>query len=167
MAEEELQSRFSPNKPLEADVLGELSSIMRLHDISAEDLYFKWESYCIKMDSDAQNVTLSEIRRLKQVIQDTLEKDTSRATQAKPTATPRPGAASRRAGGGGGGGSDVFGMLDGLVPSTPTTGGKLGRSGGVRSGLKRKADTPKLGLNSSPAAGGMSDQLKSMNNGTP
>ena len=163
MADEELQSRFSPNKPLEADVLAELNSIMRLHDLSAEDLYFKWDSYCLKMDTDALNETLSEIRRLKQVIQDTLEKDATRTAQTRSTgATPRPGAASR------GAGSNIMGIIDGMVPSTPTTGGKLGRTGGSASGPRRKMDTPRSTLHSSPAAGrGMNDQLNSMNNGIP
>ena len=157
MADDELQSRFSPNKPLDADVLSEIKSIMRLHDLDVEDLYLKWDSYCLKLEHDAQNVTLSAIRGLKQTIQDTLEKDNSRRAQVKSAATPRPNAAAR------GGNSDVFGMLDGLVPSTPASGAKLGSKGGAASGLKRKTATPSARLDSSPATKGMSDQLGSMN----
>ncbi|KAK5993445.1 hypothetical protein PT974_06876 [Cladobotryum mycophilum] len=120
MAEEEIKSLFAPNGKLEPDVVGELQSMMRLHDLSAEDLYFKWESYCIKMETDAQDVTLSAVRNLKHSIQDQLEKSHRQVqvkSERKVAATPKPKA-------GGGMGGDVFGMLDGLVPSTPaTTGG--------------------------------------------
>ncbi|CAM1508239.1 Fc.00g050870.m01.CDS01 [Cosmosporella sp. VM-42] len=156
MADSDLQSRFSPNKPIEPDILAELESIMRLHDLSAEDLFFKWESYCIKLDIDAQSLSLSSVRNLKQNIQDALEKSHRQVhvkTERKVAATPRQGVKSK--------GGDVFGMLDGLVPSTPATGGRLGRGLGSGSGLKRKMDTPR-GIMSSPA-GGMSEQLKAMN----
>ncbi|KAL9471361.1 hypothetical protein ACSS6W_009302 [Trichoderma asperelloides] len=117
MAGEEIQSRFAPNGTLEPDVVSELESMARLHDISTEDLYFKWESYCIKMDVDTQAVTLSNVRGLKQGIQDELEKSQHRVQlknerKMAPTSRSKPGAK----------GGDVFGMLDGLVPSTPSTG---------------------------------------------
>ncbi|KAJ4008879.1 DNA-directed DNA polymerase alpha subunit pol12 [Fusarium irregulare] len=152
MADSEIQDRFSPNKPLEPDVLSELESIMRLHGLSAEDLYFKWESYCIKLDIDAQALNLESLRNLKQSIQDELENSHRKVhvkTERKVTSAPR----------GGNKGGDVFGMLDGLVPSTPSSGGKLNRgSGGA---IKKKIDTPK-GLTSSSATG-MNEQLKSLN----
>ena len=159
MADDELQSRFSPNGPLAPDLATELQSIMRLHDLSAEDLYLKWDSYCLKMDMDAHAVTLPAIRALKQTILDTLQNDNTRRAQVKTAATPRPGANARAAG------ADVFGMLDGLVPSTPANGAKL-KSGASASGLKRKMDTPRSTLGSSPAGRGMNDQLKAMS-GTP
>lgn len=167
MANDELQSRFSPNRPLEPDVAAELQSIMRLHDLSPEDLYLKWDSYCLQMETDAHDVTLSAVRRLKQTIQDSLEKDNSRKAQVKTAATPRPSAGAR-AGGAAAAAADVFGMLDGLVPSTPATGAKLKSGGASASGLKRKLETPRSAAvpASSPAGRGMSDQLKTMN-GTP
>lgn len=151
MADEEIQSRFAPNGTLEPDVLSELQSMGRLHDISAEDLYFKWESYCIKMDVDAQAVTLSNVRGLKQSIQDELEKSQRRLqvkSERKMAPTPRPKA----------GKGDVFGMLDGLVPSTPASGKqKIPGSGGLRKRMEMQRDIP-----SSPAAG-LNEQLRSMN----
>jgi hypothetical protein len=151
MSTDELKSLFSPNKPLEPDVLSELESIMRLHDLSAEDLFFKWDAYCIKMGTETEALTLSAIRNLKQGIQDSLEKSNNQRhvqvkTERRVQATPRATA-----------GGDVFGMLDGLVPSTPASGAKLGKAG---SGMKRKTETP--GMMSSPA-GGVGDQLKAMN----
>ena len=159
MADTELQSRFSPNKPLEEDVRAELESIMRVHNLSAEDLFFKWESYCIKLDLDAQAISLSAVRNLKQNIQDALEKTQRQAqvkTERKVAATPKPKASAK--------GADVFGMLDSLVPSTPATGGRLSRIPGSGSALKRRIDTPGAGISSSPA-GSMADQLKA--NGLP
>lgn len=155
MADAELHEFFSPNKPLEPDVLSELQSVMRLHNLSAQDLFFKWESYCIKMDIDAQVVSLSAVRNLKQTIQDALESgQSSRKMTGRVSATPRAPGAVRGAGGGGGVG-DVFGVLDGLIPSTPaSTGGKIG--GGART--RRVAEN----VGSSPATSGMRDQLKSM-----
>ncbi|GAB0132607.1 hypothetical protein EsDP_00001037 [Epichloe bromicola] len=151
MAETDIQSRFSPNNPLEPDVLYEIQSILRLHDFSVDDLFFKWDAYCIRMDLDALSaISLQNIRNLKQSIQDELEKS-HRVTQVrgerKVNATPK-----------GVLGGDVFGMLDGLVPSTPAAGSKLGNRG-AGSGLKKRMDG--LKVNSSPA--GMRDQLKAMN----
>ncbi|KAF4443870.1 DNA polymerase alpha subunit B [Fusarium austroafricanum] len=151
---DEIQIRFSPHKPLEPDVLSELESIMRLHGLSAEDLFFKWESYCIKLDLDAQDLTLEALRNLKQSIQDELENSHRKVqvkTERKVANTPR-GVAK---------GGDVFGMLDGLVPSTQASGAKLNRSAASGSAIKRKMETPK-GPASSPATG-MNEQLKSLN----
>lgn len=136
-------------------MLSELESILRLHDLTAEELFYKWESYCIKLDIDAQAISLPVVRNLKQDIQDALEKSHRQAqvkTERKVQAAPRQSAKV---------GSDVFGMLDGLVPSTPAAGGKLGRAPGSGGGVKRKLDTPK-GLTSSPASG-LADQLKALN----
>ncbi|KAG6008063.1 hypothetical protein E4U21_005076 [Claviceps maximensis] len=150
--ESDIQTRFSPNESLEQDVVYEIQSILRLHDLSVDDLFFKWDAYCIKMDLDAQlALSLPNIRNLKQSIQDELEKS-HRATQVrserKVNAAPRGGLS----------GGDVFGMLDGLVPSTPAMASRSSNRG-VGSGLKKKMDG--LKMNSSPA--GMNDQLKAMN----
>ncbi|KAM4056258.1 DNA polymerase alpha/epsilon subunit [Hirsutella rhossiliensis] len=159
MADAELASRFSPNAPLEPDVLAELQSMMRLHGLSPEDLFFKWESYCIRMELDAQVLSLSAIRNLKQNIQDALEKSQRQAahvkSERKATATPRPA-------------TDVLGMLDGLIPSTPASAaaGRIARGAGSGSGsaARRKMETP--GVASSPAAN-MKDQLRAMGGAPP
>lgn len=156
MAGEEIQSRFAPNGTLEPDVVSELESMARLHDISTEDLYFKWESYCIKMDVDTQAVTLSNVRGLKQGIQDELEKSQHRVQlknerKTGPTPRAKPGAK----------GGDVFGMLDGLVPSTPSTGRLNKAPGSGGSSLRRRMDMQR-DIPSSPAAG-LNEQLRSMN----
>ncbi|KAG5920652.1 hypothetical protein E4U42_006137 [Claviceps africana] len=150
-AETDIQARFSPNEALEPDVLYEIQSILRLHDLSVDDLFFKWDAYCIKMELDAQSaLSLQGIRSLKQNIQDELEKS-HRAAQVR--SERKVNVASRGAAGG-----DVFGMLDGLVPSTPAMASRsAGRGAG--SGLKKRMGG--LRVNSSPV--GMNDQLKAMN----
>ncbi|PWI69892.1 hypothetical protein PCL_00804 [Purpureocillium lilacinum] len=160
MADAEIQSRFAPpNKQLEPDVVAELQSMMRLHDLPAEDLYYKWDSYCIKLDLDAQDVSLRNVRGLKQSIQDELDKSSHRQ-QAQQVRTERKVNATPKAGG-----ADVFGMLDGLVPSTPATGAsKLSRGPGSASAARRRIDTPKGGAPGSSPAGGMRDQLNAMHN---
>lgn len=106
---EELNELFAPGgKPLEQDVVAELQSIARLHQLSAQDLFFKWESYCIKMELEGNQLSLDTVRALKQDIQSALERS-NRAQSARhlkggdkrTVATPR---AAK------GGDADVFGM---------------------------------------------------------
>lgn len=135
MSAAELQQYFTTgSKHIEPDVLRELESIMRLHELSAEDMYYKWESYCIKMDMDSTSLSITTVRNFKQNLQDALEKSNRQAsikTEKRAGATPRAG--NR-------GGSDVFGMLDGLVPNTPGT-SKLNKT----SSAKRKPyETPSM-----------------------
>ncbi|QUC22687.1 uncharacterized protein UV8b_06928 [Ustilaginoidea virens] len=156
MAVVDIQARFSPHHPLEPDLLYEIQSILRLHGLSVDDLFFKWDAYCIRMDLDAQAaLSLANVRSLKQSIQDDLEKSHRSTTQVR---SERKVAAAPKAVSGG----DVYGMLDGLVPSTPAAGGKRSRgvaAGGGGSGLKKKMDS--LKMNSSPA--GMKEQLSAFN----
>ncbi|KAK4191247.1 DNA polymerase [Podospora australis] len=119
----ELNERFgSGGQALEADVVAELKSIMRLHQLSVQDLFFKWESYCIKMDIDELKVAIDTLRKFKQDLQDTLERNARSHVQIKTEkrAAPTPRGAQ---------GGDVFGMLDGLT-STPGPG--RAKTGGVR-----------------------------------
>ena len=58
------------------DILGELQSIMRLHSISAQEMFYKWESYSIKMGSEETKLDLKTVRAFKKDIQETLERET-------------------------------------------------------------------------------------------
>ncbi|RYO76610.1 hypothetical protein DL764_010286 [Monosporascus ibericus] len=104
---QELNEKFaSGNKELEPDVVAELQSIMRMHSLSAQDLFYKWESYCIKMDMDEMNVSAETLRALKQDIQDALERSNRShqvhiKTEKRSGATPRTGVKNS---------GDVFGM---------------------------------------------------------
>ncbi|KAI4868265.1 DNA polymerase alpha, subunit B [Hypoxylon rubiginosum] len=133
----ELNELFGmPNKELEPDVVSELQSIMRIHSLSAQDLYFKWESYSIKMDMDGNSLSLETLRALKQDIQDALERSnrTHHAhikTEKRSAGTPRTAIKN---------GGDVYGMLEGMVPNTPAT-GKLSKSASKR---RHQLETPSM-----------------------
>ncbi|KAK0664329.1 DNA polymerase alpha subunit B [Lasiodiplodia hormozganensis] len=110
----ELNELFgSPNAALPQDVLLELQSLLRLHSISAQELFYKWESYSIKMGPDTI-LTLKTARDFKKDIQDTLERE-NRAKAAHGRSDKRTAASTRA----GAGNADVFGVLDGIFPSTP------------------------------------------------
>ncbi|KAI0407374.1 DNA polymerase alpha/epsilon subunit B [Xylaria palmicola] len=112
----ELNERFGTgDKPLDHNVLVELQSIMQLHSLSPQDLFFKWESYCIKMDMDEMKLSVESLGALKQDLLDALERS-NRSHQVQVKTEKRVGATPRAAMKGSG---DVFGMLEGMVPSTP------------------------------------------------
>jgi len=102
----ELQERFAPaGTELEPDVLTELRSIMRLHLIDVQELWYKWESYSMKMGSNDMKLNIDTVRALKEDIQDGLERDNrSKAHGLK--STKRGGATPRNVGKS----DDVFGM---------------------------------------------------------
>ncbi|KAK4040008.1 DNA polymerase alpha subunit B N-terminal-domain-containing protein [Parachaetomium inaequale] len=99
-------------KALEADAVAELQSIMRLHQLSVQDLFFKWESYGMKMGMDDFKASVDNLRAFKQNLQDELER--TNRSQVHIKTEKRAGATPRVAKGG-----DVFGMLDGLATPGP------------------------------------------------
>ena len=102
----ELKELFAAaNSDIESDVLAELHSIMRLHSIDAQELWYKWESYSIKMGLDDIKLNVDTARALKKDVQDVLERD----NRTKPhglNANKRGGATPRNVTSNG----DVFGM---------------------------------------------------------
>ncbi len=74
---EELNALFSPSSSdgLPPDILGELQSMLRLHSISAQELFYKWESYSLKMGPDDTKLTLDTVRAFKKDVQDALERE--------------------------------------------------------------------------------------------
>ena len=102
----ELKELFAAaNSDMESDVLAELHSIMRLHSIDAQELWYKWESYSIKMGSDDMKLNVDTARALKKDVQDALERD-SRTKPHGLNANKRGGATPRNVTSNG----DVFGM---------------------------------------------------------
>ena len=111
----ELNTFFSPNGELAPEVQAELQSILRLYGIDPQELFYKWESYSIKMGVDTLNLKI--VREFKKDIQDALERESrSKAHQMRgaPSEKRAAGTTSRGSGGGVGGGSgaggDIFGM---------------------------------------------------------
>lgn len=109
----ELNELFAaPNTELEQDVLGELQSIVRIHSLSPQELFFKWEAYSIKMGSDI-HMDYKTARDFKKDLQDTLERESRGKTHTQ-SATKRGIAATPRNSSTG----DVFGVYvhEGLQP---------------------------------------------------
>ncbi|MCJ1396742.1 DNA-directed DNA polymerase alpha subunit pol12 [Xylographa bjoerkii] len=106
---------------------------MRLHSISAQELFYKWESYSIKMGSEDTKLDLRTVRAFKKDVQEILERETRGKAHVRSAdkrgvhATPRAAASN----------GDAYGMLDGLTPNTP----RLATTNGAS---KRKAafETP-------------------------
>jgi DNA polymerase alpha subunit B len=104
--ETEIKERFAPaGTEIEADVLAELQSIMRLHSIDVQELWYKWESYSMKMGADDMKLNIETARALKQDIQDGLERD-NRSKAHLLSTSKRGGATPRNVASNG----DVFGM---------------------------------------------------------
>jgi DNA polymerase alpha subunit B len=103
---EELNVLFAgPGTELELDVLTELQSIMRLHLIPPQELFYKWESYSIKMGSDELKLNIDSARALKKDVQDGLEREIRGKAHVR-SADKRGGATPRNVSNNG----DVFGM---------------------------------------------------------
>ncbi|EMC97793.1 hypothetical protein BAUCODRAFT_67553 [Baudoinia panamericana UAMH 10762] len=140
---------FAPSAggSLPDDVSTELQHIMRLLGLSPQELFFKWESYVIKMGVENTKLDYKTVRDLKKDLQDALERESrAKGHQVHQSAVKKTAATPRAVNGG-----DVFGMLDGMTTATPGS--------RFSSAAKRKANdfaTPapksaKSGLNSSPA----------------
>jgi len=103
---EELNEFFAvPSSELRPEVLGELQSILRLYSISPQDLFYKWESYSLKMGAEDTRLDLKTARNFKKDIQDTLERESRGKAHTRGQEKRGVGATPRAAGS-----SDVFGM---------------------------------------------------------
>src|SRR6202034_3503244 len=103
----DLNDLFAPSSALSPDIMGELESMLRLYSISPQELFYKWESYSLKMGSEDTKLNLETVRMFKKDVQDGLERDThgrhvGRGSERKSNvaATPRGATTS----------GDVFGM---------------------------------------------------------
>ncbi|KIW21452.1 hypothetical protein PV08_02032 [Exophiala spinifera] len=134
-AKENLNAAFDPSgSGLAPDILGVLESTLRLHSLTADELFIKWEVYCLKMGSEETKLDLETARMFAKDVQDGVERGDGRAQQQANSNKFAPRSdrksavhATPRAVGTG----DVFGMLDELTPNT------IGRRSGS---IKRKAD---------------------------
>ena len=147
MAEvQDIAVQFAPSGvPLPDNVTDELVVITRLMSLSPQELFFKWESYVMKMGVENVTLDFKTVKDFKKDLQDTLERE-SRAKGHLVASTKKTAATPRTASNG-----DVFGMIDGMSAAS--------RAGRTASAAKRKAGgfaTPaakssKNDLNSSPA----------------
>ena len=139
-----LNSHFSPRGgSLQPDVLVELSSILNLHDLNPQDLFYKWESYSMKMGlepSASSKMDAKTARDLKRDISDAVERET-RQRGGKGGAADRRGAGVMKTPRNKMAGGDVFGMIDGVTSSVGRSSGASKQSNGM---AKRKSqyETP-------------------------
>lgn len=118
----ELNKLFAtPNESLDQAVQNELQSVLRLHDLSPQELFYKWDSYSFKLGGNERlKLDIQRVRDLKRDIQETLEREAKGKVHARNDrravgATPR--VAAKAAPG------DMFSMMDGVVqtPARPLT----------------------------------------------
>lgn len=108
---ENLNSFFaSSGSGLESDVLGVLESILRLYSLTPQELFWKWESYCLKMGPEDTTLDLGTARMFQKDVQDSLERSHQGShSERKPMVSATPRSAVRS--------GDVYGMLDELTPN--------------------------------------------------
>lgn len=82
---EELNELFVAAHPqgLPTDILNELRSILRFHSISPQELFYKWESYTLKMGSEEVKMNLETVRAFKKDVQETLERESRGKAQLR------------------------------------------------------------------------------------
>lgn len=93
----ELNELFAASSPggLPKEVLAELQSMLRVNSISPQELFYKWESYCLKMGAEETKMNLETVRAFKRDVQEALERESRSKTarqaekRSVPTATPR------------------------------------------------------------------------------
>lgn len=81
---------------LAPEVLSQLESMLRIYGIPAEELFFKWESYCIKMGSDDTELNLDTVQAFKKDVHELFEKDMKSKTRLHGTNTSKPAARAPR-----------------------------------------------------------------------
>lgn len=72
---ENLNSAFDPaGQGLGPDVLDVLESILRLHSVTPDELFIKWEVYSLKMGSEDTKLDLPTARMFAKDVQDAVER---------------------------------------------------------------------------------------------
>ena len=106
---ENINKIFAPSQAngLPPDTMGELESILRLHSISPQELFYKWESYSLKIGAEDTKLDLDTVRMFKRDVQDGLERESrgkslGRGSERKAIVSATPRTVSNNI--------DVFGM---------------------------------------------------------
>ena len=81
---------------LAPEVLRQLESMLGIYGIPAEELFFKWESYCIKMGPDDTKLNLDTVQAFKKDVHELFEKDMKSKTRLHGANTSRPVARTPR-----------------------------------------------------------------------
>jgi len=76
------------------DVASELLTIMRIHSLSEQELFYKWEAYSIKMGSESTDINSKMVKDFRKDLQDALERESRGKAHVNSTTkknnTPRP-----------------------------------------------------------------------------
>ncbi|QIW94859.1 hypothetical protein AMS68_000377 [Peltaster fructicola] len=109
---QQLNHLFAPNASLTKDILSELESICRLYSLDAQELFYKWESYAIKMGAESTLVSYKTVRDFRKDLEDAVDRESRakvpQSNKKQVTATPRVSM-----------GGDSFAMMDGIMGGTP------------------------------------------------
>jgi DNA polymerase alpha subunit B len=84
----ELTDRFerycnTKDSDIPSEVLTELQLMIRLYNISAEELDFKWQAYSMKIGGEDNKLDLKTARDFKKTLQDALERESRGKTQQR------------------------------------------------------------------------------------
>lgn len=140
--ESQIERKFATTESnLEADVLAELQSIIHLHSIDVEELWYKWESYIMKMGSNEMKLNIETARNLKRNIQDELEADNRiKVHQLHQFSNNKRSGGNRNP-------RVMIDMLDGLVSNTSGDKGLTSRSKfEINSTVRVDLDKPSISL---------------------
>ncbi|KAJ4512073.1 DNA-directed DNA polymerase alpha subunit pol12 [Exophiala dermatitidis] len=165
-AKENLYAVFDPaGRGLSPEILDVLESTLRLHSLTVDELFVKWEVYCLKMGSEETKLDLETTRLFAKDVQDGVERGdhlrphhNNKSGTAVGLKSERKSAvhATPRAVAGGAG--DVFGMLDELTPNAlGRRNGSVKRKADFESPVPRKVSRPETTTTKTPARGGKMD----------
>ena len=72
---ENIEAVFDPaGNGLSPDILVVLESILRVHSLSTDELFIKWEVYCLKMGTEETKLDLETARMFAKDVQDSVER---------------------------------------------------------------------------------------------
>ena len=73
---ENINGLFAPSSSegVSPEVMAELESIMRLYSTPPQELFYKWESYSLKMGAEDTKLDLKTVRMFRKDIQENLER---------------------------------------------------------------------------------------------
>lgn len=81
---------------LSPEVLSLLEGMLKIYGIPAEELFFKWESYCIKMGPDDTKLNMDTVLAFKKDVQELFEKEMRSRPRQHGANTSRPVARTPR-----------------------------------------------------------------------
>lgn len=108
---ENLNARFDPaGNGLAPDILDVLESILRVQSLNVDELFVKWEVYCLKMGSEETKLDLETSRLFAKDVQDSVERGERSQHPGLKSAVKSERRSNVHATPRAGGNTDVFGM---------------------------------------------------------